>query len=364
MLMGKSRVKDLRSPQRSQNKTKIMAALLRCNRAAVSNASASNTLRRLTNSTGISKEVVVGRNFLPSLSSTSTSYVHRYASSTSYNLHYHKPPDGVGQPSSTSIDVHALYQEQMKEIQSEREAIFGKESENASTDDSPGDLSQTAKSYFETDGKDTSSEPFLRLPPGWNAKEEEALHVSKKDSDGTFPQQQSSPGGFLSSSPSSSSPPGPWNAQELEEAYAEREAIYAFSDEEKSAWSLHNNTDTLSASHMHKIREMIRGEAPSSSHDHNHDHTFETSDPTQHHPTSKSSSASQFSHLTPKGDGVSMVDVGNKVSTRRVAIARSVVVFPPEVLSAFQVSTSNNEMVGPKGPIFETAKIAGIMGAK
>ena len=347
----------------------MTAALLRCNRAAVLNASA-NTLVRLINSTGISKEVlIVGRNFLPSLSSTSTSYVHRYTSSTSYNLHYHKPPDGVGQSSSTSIDVHALYQEQMKEIQSEREAIFGKESENASTDDSPGDLSQTAKSYFATDGKDISSEPFLRLPPGWNAKEEEALHLSKKNSDGTFPQQQSSPGGFLSSSspqPQSSSSPsnGPWNAQELEEAYAEREAIYAFSDEEKSAWSLHNNTDSLSASHMHKIREMIRREAPTSSHDHNHDHTTETSDPTQHHPTSTSFPASQFSHLTPKGDGVSMVDVGNKVSTRRVAIARSVVVFPPEVLSAFQVSTSNNEMVGPKGPIFETAKIAGIMGAK
>ena len=80
-----------------------------------------------------------------------------------------------------------------------------------------------------------------------------------------------------------------------------------------------------------------------------------------------------------------MVDFGNKVPSQRVAIARSVVIFPPEVLSAFHVIINNNnnssgdssssssssssserkqEMIGPKGPIFETAKIAGIMGAK
>jgi len=66
--------------------------------------------------------------------------------------------------------------------------------------------------------------------------------------------------------------------------------------------------------------------------------------------------------------------VGHKASTRRVALARSVVVFPPEILSAFQVSSSSSsssgtsggksEIIGPKGPIFETAKIAGILGAK
>jgi cyclic pyranopterin phosphate synthase len=73
-----------------------------------------------------------------------------------------------------------------------------------------------------------------------------------------------------------------------------------------------------------------------------------------------------------------MVDFGNKVPSQRVAIARSVVIFPPEVLSAFHVIINNNnnssgdssnserkqEMIGPKGPIFEIAKIAGIMGAK
>jgi len=139
-----------------------------------------------------------------------------------------------------------------------------------------------------------------------------------------------------------------WNAEEYEAAAAERDALYDFSDEEKSAWSSNNGTETLSSLHMLKIREMIR-RAPDEK-----DTESSSSDTTQQ--------TSQFSHLTPQGDGVSMVDVGHKVSSRRVATARSVVVFPPEVMSAFQMN--NNEIVGHKGPIFETAKIAGIMGAK
>jgi len=70
-----------------------------------------------------------------------------------------------------------------------------------------------------------------------------------------------------------------------------------------------------------------------------------------------------------------MVDVGHKVVTPRTAHARSEVWLPPEVLEAFlpgAASTNNNtttnlsfgELVGPKGPIFATAKIAGIMAAK
>jgi molybdenum cofactor biosynthesis enzyme len=78
-----------------------------------------------------------------------------------------------------------------------------------------------------------------------------------------------------------------------------------------------------------------------------------------------------------------MVDVGNKVPTLRIATARSYVVFPPEVMSAFRVVVDGGggggrddgggegggggmttDMIGPKGPIFEIAKIAGIMGAK
>jgi cyclic pyranopterin phosphate synthase len=74
--------------------------------------------------------------------------------------------------------------------------------------------------------------------------------------------------------------------------------------------------------------------------------------------------------LNAKGDEVSMVDVGSKSVSRRIALARSVVVFPPEVMSALglqqgiESTSTRKELSGPKGPIFSTAKLAGIMGAK
>jgi len=45
-----------------------------------------------------------------------------------------------------------------------------------------------------------------------------------------------------------------------------------------------------------------------------------------------------FTYLNKKGDQVSMVDVGNKEVTQRVAVARSSVVFPPEVMKAFGIT--------------------------
>jgi len=84
-----------------------------------------------------------------------------------------------------------------------------------------------------------------------------------------------------------------------------------------------------------------------------------------------------LTHLSKRGDAVSMVDVGYKNITRRSARARSIVVFPPEVMKALGlkeddekgenvINNNNNlsEVIGPKGPIIATARIAGIMGAK
>jgi cyclic pyranopterin monophosphate synthase len=55
-----------------------------------------------------------------------------------------------------------------------------------------------------------------------------------------------------------------------------------------------------------------------------------------------------------------MVDVGSKSVSSRTALARSVVVLPPEVRSAI----SGDEIVTKKGPVFQTAIIAGTMAAK
>lgn len=55
-----------------------------------------------------------------------------------------------------------------------------------------------------------------------------------------------------------------------------------------------------------------------------------------------------------------MVDVSGKQPTRRSATARSRVLLPPAVL---QMITSG-EIQAPKGAVFQTAILAGIMGAK
>jgi len=221
----------------------------------------------------------------------------------------------------------------MNEIQNERKAIFGSDNSDESPSGTP-DLSQTAQSYF------PSTESSSQLP---SQSPLSSFTIPSAGVGSTTPQ-------FL--------PPG-WNA---EEAYVERESLFAFTEEEQYAWNNRGigNPQTVAA-HNNMLRELIREAPANHAHDHAHDHDLTEA-------KAVSPPSSPFSHLTPRGDGASMVDVGNKATTRRVALARSVVVFPPEVLSAFQVSSSSSggksEMIGPKGPIFETAKIAGILGAK
>jgi cyclic pyranopterin phosphate synthase len=67
----------------------------------------------------------------------------------------------------------------------------------------------------------------------------------------------------------------------------------------------------------------------------------------------------RLSHI---GDGnrPRMVDVGGKAVTRRTAHAIAVVVLPPALARLLQ----GGEIDGPKGPIFQAAILAGIMGAK
>lgn len=66
-----------------------------------------------------------------------------------------------------------------------------------------------------------------------------------------------------------------------------------------------------------------------------------------------------FTHLN-EDNQPSMVDVGDKTPTRRTAVARSVVALPPEVVKHFR----KNGPTTKKGSVFQTAILAGIMGAK
>lgn len=66
-----------------------------------------------------------------------------------------------------------------------------------------------------------------------------------------------------------------------------------------------------------------------------------------------------LSHLD-KQDRATMVDVSEKATTKRTAIARSIVSLPDEVL----VQLIDGELQTKKGSVFQIAIIAGIMAAK
>ncbi len=67
----------------------------------------------------------------------------------------------------------------------------------------------------------------------------------------------------------------------------------------------------------------------------------------------------EFTHLNAKGNP-SMVDVSEKKETKRTARAQAIVVLNDEILSHFE----QNDIKTKKGSVFQTAIIAGVMGAK
>jgi cyclic pyranopterin phosphate synthase len=67
----------------------------------------------------------------------------------------------------------------------------------------------------------------------------------------------------------------------------------------------------------------------------------------------------EFSHVVTMGDP-GMVEIGHKAETQRMAKAIAIVQLPAEVMSA----ASGGEILGKKGPVFQTARLAGIGAAK
>lgn len=67
----------------------------------------------------------------------------------------------------------------------------------------------------------------------------------------------------------------------------------------------------------------------------------------------------QFTHLDAKGNPT-MVDVGAKAITRREARAQAIVTLGKEIMARLE----SDELQTKKGPVFQTAILAGIMAAK
>ena len=68
---------------------------------------------------------------------------------------------------------------------------------------------------------------------------------------------------------------------------------------------------------------------------------------------------SNFSHLNEKNNP-KMVNVSDKKITKRTAIAKATMFLGKEIISHF----NNDELITKKGPVFQTAIIAGIQGVK
>lgn len=68
---------------------------------------------------------------------------------------------------------------------------------------------------------------------------------------------------------------------------------------------------------------------------------------------------SEFSHLNHKGNP-KMVNVSDKKITKRTAIAKATMFLGETIISHF----TNEELITKKGPVFQTAIIAGIQGVK
>ena len=68
---------------------------------------------------------------------------------------------------------------------------------------------------------------------------------------------------------------------------------------------------------------------------------------------------SDFSHIN-KDNQPKMVNIGDKEATKRKAIARAEMFLGSEIISHF----TNDEIITKKGPVFQTAIIAGIQAVK
>ena len=67
----------------------------------------------------------------------------------------------------------------------------------------------------------------------------------------------------------------------------------------------------------------------------------------------------EFTHLDKEGNP-SMVNVGQKAVTHRKALAQAIVVMSDEIMDLLE----KDEIITKKGPVFQTAIIAGVMAAK
>jgi hypothetical protein len=244
--------------------------------------------------------------------------LHRPAANTSLFLRTFASPT-----SKSGSDHHSFFQQQLEELESERTSLFGVEEEEDANKRQSDDLLQLAGA------NKTGQEQHAFF-------EEELVELNVQQQTTTAAEENIT------------------QEEDWEDRQQEREALFQFSKEEKQAWG--SQQQVLSSQLLQEIalarqeqanpKEVLQPPPVPS--------IVETT--TLHH--------SSFTHVSQDGTSVHMVDVGHKEVTTRTAQAQTKVLLPDEVLEAFASSSNGEELVGKKGPIFSTAKLAGIMAAK
>ena len=173
--------------------------------------------------------------------------------------------------------------------------------------------------------------------------------------------------------------------QQMEDLKEERQALFGFTDQEQESWMQAQNHKHSSSlmEQIHQAREQQRQEE-----EQEHD-SSEPNAPSNGPTTVVETNQEQpqfvvsqpFTHLQSSNTNTStnqedswsihMVNVGSKPRTERLAVAESRLVFPEHAWEALTKTTTTTtttrtptDLVGPKGPIFTTAKVAGILAAK
>ncbi|CAB9496387.1 Cyclic pyranopterin monophosphate synthase [Seminavis robusta] len=159
--------------------------------------------------------------------------------------------------------------------------------------------------------------------------------------------------------------------EQMEQLKSEREDLFGFTQEDQNAWgNLASANDKLPPSLMESVQaaRLAQEEMEDNHQVHHQSPPQSIAKEGTKHDTADDEEEYQpshgMTHLSEDGSTANMVDVGHKVVTQRTARAETRVILPPEVVDAFQVKSEQEEVVGPKGAVFATARIAGIMAAK
>lgn len=319
----------------------------------------------------------------PSWVPTTTLWVQSTSSPSQHRLYSNSNSDTTKTTTTTTgTDHHALFQEQLQELEEERHLLFGMEDPDISSDKKSTALSDV--------GNDMMMQQQSRIG---DAEAEQLIHeLEFHDLEDLVNVDD---GGQESASASTIAANNVDADVDAEELKQERELLFQFTLQEREAWTASGHVKS-SLSQQQSLQQVLtevarlRAEigsdgdsssssfSSSSSDDDNNENdeddfskTFVPQQPldNQHHES--------FSHVSPDGTSIHMVDVGDKAVTTRTATARTKVWLPPNVMAAFSFlkngdgdgnntnkATGTQELVGPKGPIFATAKLAGIMAAK